>query len=248
MVVFNSRTASRSLVPNSPLARVSSGINRSAYQIPGAGPSRANRESTDAALPTQQRVATSNKFNAVNDLGSFSDRQNEYTRQEIATREQQQQKYEPKTSVSLQGDREVQQQPEWQPTGNGDRDSIVKSALSLVGTPYELGGNVGQAASGVYGRKVAGVDCSGLTSFAYRAVGINLPRHSRNQTQTGYRTSVKNAQPGDIIGWNQGGGVMGHVAIYLGNGMMVEAAKPGTKARVVPIWNAGSAFAVHLNI
>lgn len=247
MVVFNSRTASRSLVPNSPLARVSSGINRSAYQIPGAGPSQANRETADTALPTQQRVATSNKFNAINDLGSFRDRQAGYTQQEVATRQQQEQsKYQPETSVSLRG--QEPQQQEWQPTGNGNRDSIVKSALSLVGTPYELGGNVGQAGSGVYGRKVAGVDCSGLTSFAYRAVGISLPRHSRNQTQTGYRTSIKNAQPGDIIGWNQGGGVMGHVAIYLGNGMMVEAAKPGTKARVVPIWNAGSAFAVHLNI
>lgn len=243
MVVFNARTTSRSLVPNSPLARTSTGINRSAYQIPGAGPSKAVSATTDTALPNQQRVATASKFNAINDLGSFRDRQNEYTRQEVATRQQQQPEYKAEdTSVRLQ-----ETQPEWQPTGNTNRDAIVKSALSLVGTPYELGGNVGQPGSGVQGNRVAGVDCSGLTSFAYRAVGISLPRYSKNQTTTGYRTSVKNAQPGDIIGWNQGGGVMGHVAIYLGNGMMVEAAKPGTKARVVPIWNAGSAFAVHLN-
>lgn len=127
------------------------------------------------------------------------------------------------------------------------RDRIIQSALAQVGTQYELGGNVGNRASGVYGTKIMGVDCSGLTQYAYRAAGISIPRYSKNQTTIGHRTSLSKAQPGDIIGWNQGNGVMGHVAIYLGNGMMVEAAKPGTKVRVIPVWNAGNAFAVHLN-
>lgn len=127
------------------------------------------------------------------------------------------------------------------------RDRIIQSALSLVGTQYELGGNVGSRSSGVYGSKVMGVDCSGLTQYAYRAAGIAIPRYSKSQTTIGHRTSIKKAQPGDIIGWNQGNGVMGHVAIYLGNGMMVEAPQPGKQVRVVPVWNSGSAFAVHLN-
>lgn len=127
------------------------------------------------------------------------------------------------------------------------RDRIIQSALSLVGTQYELGGNVGSRSSGVYGSKVMGVDCSGLTQYAYRAAGLSIPRYSKDQTTIGHRTSLSKAQPGDLIGWNQGNGVMGHVAIYLGNGMMVEAAKPGTKVRVIPVWNRGSAFAVHLN-
>lgn len=127
------------------------------------------------------------------------------------------------------------------------RDRIIQSALSLVGTQYELGGNVGSRSSGVYGSKVMGVDCSGLTQYAYRAAGLSIPRYSKSQTTIGHRTSLSKAQPGDIIGWNQGNGVMGHVAIYLGNGMMVEAPQPGKQVRVVPVWNRGSAFAVHLN-
>lgn len=130
---------------------------------------------------------------------------------------------------------------------NNPRDRIVQSALSLVGTTYELGGNVGDRASGVYGKKIMGVDCSGLTQYAYRAAGLAIPRYSKDQTTIGYRTSVNKAQPGDIIGWSQGNGVMGHVAIYLGNGMIVESLKPGTAVSVRRLWNPGAAFAVHLN-
>lgn len=130
---------------------------------------------------------------------------------------------------------------------NNARDRLIQSALSLVGTQYELGGNVGSRSSGVYGSKVMGVDCSGLTQYAYRAAGLAIPRYSKDQTAIGHRTNVSKAQPGDIIGWYQGNGVMGHVAIYLGNGMIVESLKPGTAVSVRRLWNPGSAFAVHLN-
>lgn len=178
--------------------------------------------------------------------------------QEFAKQQQEQfnQALEKAKQLGLKGDalkeyaeNQTQQFKDIQFSGdkNNPRDRIIQSALSLVGTQYELGGNVGDKASGVYGNKVMGVDCSGLTQYAYKAAGLSIPRYSKDQTTIGHRTSLNKAQPGDIIGWYQGNGVMGHVAIYLGNGMMVESPQPGKQVRVVPVWNRGNAFAVHLN-
>lgn len=133
-------------------------------------------------------------------------------------------------------------------TNSSVRQNIVKSAMSLLGTPYAWGGggvnNRGSRGTGKGTQNVIGVDCSGLTSYAYGSIGVNLPRHSNSQTATGYKTTVKNAQPGDIIGWNRGG----HVAIYLGNGQIIEAAKPGTVARVRSLGANEGVYAVRLRL
>lgn len=237
------------------------------------------RSASEQAMPDSQRLATSKKFNDINDAGNFADRQMIYTqaaenrRQAEAAAKQaaeslkQQQQFAAQQEaqfkaalaeakqLGLKG--EALQQYAQEQTNQGfdnikfkssnARDRLIQAALSLRGTQYELGGNVGDRASGVYGSKVMGVDCSGLTQYAYRAAGLQIPRYSKDQTTIGHRTSIKKAQPGDIIGWYQGNGVMGHVAIYLGNGMIIESLKPGTKASVRQLWNAGNAFAVHVN-
>ena len=88
---------------------------------------------------------------------------------------------------------------------------IVDAAWSQVGV-----------AEYIYGSQNPGVsfDCSGLTQWCYAQAGISIPRTSSEQLAAG--TIVSDPQPGDIC-WTQG-----HVAIYIGNGQMIEAQKPGT--------------------
>lgn len=132
-------------------------------------------------------------------------------------------------------------------SGTDLRNKIVKTAASRLGTPYAWGGGgYGVFASRGTGKGtqgVVGVDCSGLTSWVYSQYGIRLPRQSDAQLRTmGHKTSVANARPGDLIGWNKGG----HVAIYAGNGWLIESPKPGGKVqyRRVP----SGTFAVRLNL
>lgn len=88
-------------------------------------------------------------------------------------------------------------------------------------TPYVWGGN----------SLSKGVDCASLVQLAYAQVGVKLPRTSYEQAKHGQIIKgVQNALPGDLIFYNTGSkdpngiGVNSHVAIYLGNGMILEAA------------------------
>ena len=100
------------------------------------------------------------------------------------------------------------------------------------GTPYVWGGN----------SLTKGVDCSGLVQLAYAKLGIKLPRSSYEQAKSGQVIhGTKNAMPGDLIFYNTGQGdpngigVNSHVAIYLGNGMILEAANSKAGIRKVSI-------------
>lgn len=94
---------------------------------------------------------------------------------------------------------------------------IVSAAYSQIGVPYVWGGST----PGV------GLDCSGLVQWCYRQAGISIPRTSGEIRNAG--TVVSNPQPGDIC-WKPG-----HVAIYIGNGQMIEAPKPGMTVRVTSV-------------
>lgn len=83
----------------------------------------------------------------------------------------------------------------------------VRSALTQLGTPYVWGGTT----AGV------GFDCSGLTQWAYREAGVEIPRVAIDQR---YGSAISTPQPGDLAVWD------GHVAMVIGNGMMVEAGSP----------------------
>ena len=99
---------------------------------------------------------------------------------------------------------------------NAAGSDIVSVALGLTGIPYVYGGET-----------LAGLDCSGLVKYAYAAAGINLPHSSSAQTAGG--TIVSDPQPGDIVS------SPGHVAIYIGNGQMVEATVPGRLSPISPV-------------
>jgi len=128
------------------------------------------------------------------------------------------------------------------------RQQIVSAALSHIGTPYAWGGGgYGVRASRGTGKgtqNVIGVDCSGLVAYAYGTVGVKLPHYSGSQTAMGHRTNIRNAMPGDIVGWNKGG----HVAVYLGNGMIAEAPNVGKTVRTRKLGPNEAVYAVRLKL
>lgn len=101
----------------------------------------------------------------------------------------------------------------------------VRAALSQLGVPYVWGGT----SPGV------GLDCSGLTQFAYGEGGLEIPRTSREQDIGAEVPSADQLLPGDLVCWE------GHVAMYIGNGQIVEAGDP---VQVGPLrtTNAGMPF------
>jgi cell wall-associated NlpC family hydrolase len=96
----------------------------------------------------------------------------------------------------------------------------VDTALSRVGAPY------------VWGGTGPGYDCSGLTSTAYQAAGVAIPRTSRAQSTAGVPVARADLQPGDLIFFYE---PVGHVGMYIGNGQMVHASTFGTPVSVVPV-------------
>jgi peptidoglycan DL-endopeptidase CwlO len=95
-------------------------------------------------------------------------------------------------------------------------ERAMSFALSQVGKPYVWGAT----GPGAY-------DCSGLMLRAYESAGVTLPRVARQQYWAGAQLLVRQAQPGDLLFWGydrSNPDSIHHVAMYLGNGRMVEAA------------------------
>lgn len=96
---------------------------------------------------------------------------------------------------------------------------IVGTAMAQLGDAYVRGGNGPNA-----------FDCSGLTSYAYRAAGISIPRTAASQYAAS--TKVSSPRPGDLVFFLNGAQ---HVGIYIGNGRMVHAATPSRGVEVTSI-------------
>lgn len=92
--------------------------------------------------------------------------------------------------------------------------SVVSYAMQFVGNPYVWGGN----------SLTNGVDCSGFVHEVYAHFGISTPRYSQTFKSVGQAVSFDNIQPGDVVVYP------GHVAIYAGGGVIVEA--QSTKAGI----------------
>ena len=97
---------------------------------------------------------------------------------------------------------------------------MVETAMDVMGTPYLWGGE-GEG----------GFDCSGLIQYAYGEHGLILPRTSCDQARMGSQVdrSVGSLQPGDILGFSDGGGGITHVGLYAGDGMFIHSSSSGVK-------------------
>lgn len=102
---------------------------------------------------------------------------------------------------------------------------IVALAEQSLGVPYVWGGN----------SLSSGVDCSGLVQQVYSKFGINLPRTTYDQVGQGQAVGLDNLQPGDLVFFDQSSEGPGHVGIYAGNGMMIEAPHTGANVRMTNI-------------
>ncbi|MFR0357763.1 NlpC/P60 family protein [Streptomyces sediminimaris] len=119
-------------------------------------------------------------------------------------------------------------------TSTGDSAYATKAAKALafaraqIGKPYVWGATGPDS-----------YDCSGLTQAAWKAAGVSLPRTTYDQVDAGTTVSLADAQPGDLIFFYDD---ISHVGIYIGNGMMIHAPKPGAYVREESIYYAGSSI------
>jgi cell wall-associated NlpC family hydrolase len=120
-------------------------------------------------------------------------------------------------------------------TGNPIIDTAMSWAVAQIGSWYQWGGTCKEP----FGPNVMGrCDCSSLTQQAYAHAGVAIPRVARDQQHSG--TEVPNPadiQPGDLITIPGADGtptVAGHVGMYVGHGMVVEAPFTGAQVRLVP--------------
>lgn len=102
--------------------------------------------------------------------------------------------------------------------------SAVRHALTQLGVPYQWGGTT----AGV------GLDCSGLTQWAYHEAGLNIPRLAQEQ-DIGTAVEAGALRPGDLAVWD------GHVAMVVGGGLMIEAGDP-VQLSDIRTSNAGQGF------
>ena len=113
----------------------------------------------------------------------------------------------------------------------GGASTAIATAMTYLGVPYVWGGES-------YG----GVDCSGLTMLAWESGGVDLPHLSRAQYGYGTHVSLGDMEAGDLIFWSSDGTQSGiyHVALYLGDGEMIEAPTFGVPVRVTGVYSWGS--------
>lgn len=109
-----------------------------------------------------------------------------------------------------------------------DLNQVVAVAMQYQGVPYRFGGS-----------NPSGFDCSGFTQFVYAQFGISLPHSASRQMSGGTLISPADALPGDLVAMDGGG----HIGIYLGGNMMIDAGTPGTVISVREIYNPSHWFA-----
>ena len=111
------------------------------------------------------------------------------------------------------------------PSSSAATGSIFSTAKRGIGVRYVFGGS-----------SPSGWDCSGFTSWVYRQHGIYLPHSAGAQARMGKRVSRSEARPGDLAYYP------GHVGIYAGNGMILDAGNSAKNTSIRKLWNANWSF------
>jgi cell wall-associated NlpC family hydrolase len=113
-------------------------------------------------------------------------------------------------------------------------NTVLQAAMSRRGMPYVWGAAGPQA-----------FDCSGLIQWSFAQAGITMPRVAADQALTGAVVPVNQLAAGDLLFYRTDPtdpGYISHVALYLGNGWMIQAPQPGMDVQIVPV-DAGAEFA-----
>ncbi|MEV5902981.1 NlpC/P60 family protein [Streptomyces sp. NPDC052127] len=117
------------------------------------------------------------------------------------------------------------------PSGSEDPSYATKAEKALafaraqIGKPYVWGATGPDS-----------YDCSGLTQAVWKAAGVTLPRTTYDQVNAGTTVSLADARPGDLIFFYDD---VSHVGVYIGNGMMIHAPKPGAYVREESVFYDG---------
>jgi hypothetical protein len=107
----------------------------------------------------------------------------------------------------------------------GDRDMgliAAKTAERFVGIPYRWGGN----------NVVDGMDCSGFVRAVFNLCGVNIPRTSGEQFQTGKGIDKVNLREGDLVFFGDSVSKINHVGIYVGDSKFVHAPRRGDDIKI----------------
>jgi cell wall-associated NlpC family hydrolase len=114
---------------------------------------------------------------------------------------------------------------EWEAADEGKQVAML-SALTQLGVPYRS----------MASKEGVGFDCSGLTTWAFRQAGVELPRISRDQIRSADEVELATAEPGDLTYYP------GHVSIYIGQGLVVHSPNSGNRVEVRALARRTNAF------
>ncbi|OBG99112.1 peptidase M23 [Mycobacterium sp. E136] len=123
--------------------------------------------------------------------------------------------------------------------GRQATEYVIKRAMSQMGVPYSWGGgNAAGPSRGIdSGANTVGFDCSGLMLYAFAGVGIKLDHYSGSQYNAGRKVPSSQMRRGDMLFW--GPNASQHVALYLGDGQMLEAPYTGSVVKISPVRTSG---------
>ena len=123
--------------------------------------------------------------------------------------------------------------------GRQATEYVIRRGMAVMGTPYSWGGgNAAGASRGIdSGAGTVGFDCSGLMLYMFAGVGIKLDHYSGSQYNAGRKVPSSQMRRGDMIFY--GPNASQHVAMYLGDGQMLEAPYTGSTVKVSPVRTSG---------
>ncbi len=153
-------------------------------------------------------------------LASLEDKQNEYANQ-LASAKKQAEAYkktiaEQEEIIRREEEEKRKKEEASTPSYDGKNvtgEELVSYARQFVGNPYVWGGN----------SLTNGCDCSGFVHLIYKHFGYNLVRYSLSFLYEGVAVDIEDIQPGDIVVYARNKEGIAHVAIYAGDGKIVEA-------------------------
>ncbi|MFH5210257.1 NlpC/P60 family protein [Antrihabitans sp. NCIMB 15449] len=132
-------------------------------------------------------------------------------------------------------------------TGSAAVETVIDRGMSQLGVTYAWGGGDengptkgikdGGVADSHGDYKKVGFDSSGLMVYAFAGIGISLPHYSGYQYTSGEQVPIDEMERGDMLFWGPNGSQ--HVALYLGDGKMLEAPQSGDVVKISPVREGG---------